>query len=80
MFRPEIGRLQVLAVGILVIGSWIPVSAQEKAERIPFTPPDQFLVDKETELVAIVEVKRTETRWVVISHETTFRWAWLNVR
>jgi hypothetical protein len=68
MCWPEVGRLQILGVGILVVGSWTSVSGQEKAERIAFSPPDQFLVDKETDFVAIVEVKRTESRWVIISH------------
>lgn len=31
-----------------------------------FTSPEQFLVDKETELVAIVKVKSSESRWVIL--------------
>ena len=34
--------------------------------RSNFTPPAQFLVDKETELVGIVTIKHVENRWVIL--------------
>jgi len=36
-----------------------------RARASVFTPPGQFLADKETDVAGIVTVKRVETRWVV---------------
>src|SRR5262249_13794871 len=65
MLRPNFRCFHVLAVSVLVACSSINSRGQEKRE-IAFSAPDQFLVDKETDLVAIVKVKRTESRWVIL--------------
>lgn len=39
---------------------------KQQIEPVKFSPPEQFLVDKETDLAAIVKVKRTESRWVIL--------------
>ena len=39
-----------------------------RAQPAAFADPEQFLVDKETDLVAIVTVTRAEDRWIVLPH------------
>jgi HEAT repeat protein len=65
MLRHDLRCFRALAVGLLVACSSTNAHEQQN-ERIAFSPPDQFLVDKETDLVAIVKVKRTESRWVIL--------------
>jgi len=52
-------------VGVLAGCSATNAREQQK-EPARFTPTDQFLVDKETDLAAIVKVTRTENRWVIL--------------
>src|SRR5260221_7789643 len=65
MLHLKLRCLQVLALGVLVACSSTNARGQQ-SERLALSPPDQFLVDKETDLVAIVKVKRTESRWVIL--------------
>jgi HEAT repeat protein len=37
-------------------------------ERVGFTSPEQFVVDKNCDLAAVVRVLRTEIRWEIIEH------------
>jgi len=44
----------------------IAAGATASAQPVTFSSPNQFLADKETNLVAIVKVTRVENRWVVL--------------
>lgn len=44
----------------------IGVCASASAQPVIFSNPDQFLVDKEADFVAIVTVRHVENRWVVL--------------
>jgi hypothetical protein len=44
----------------------IAACTSASAQPVIFSNPDQFLVDKETDFVAIVTVTRVENRWVVL--------------
>jgi hypothetical protein len=52
----------MVIVGVCAAAS----SPHPPAQAFAFTSPVQFLVDKETELAAIVVVKQAETRWVIL--------------
>ena len=52
------------AATLLVVA--IAACATASAQPVTFSSPDQFLADKETDLVAIVKVTRVENRWVVL--------------
>jgi HEAT repeat protein len=54
-----------VAVGVLAACSATNAREQQSGP-VKFTLPDQFLVDKETDLVGIVKVKRSESRWVIL--------------
>ena len=58
---PSIIRLATLLFVVAIAGSR-PAGGQP----ITFASPEQFLVDKETDFVAIVKVTRVENRWVVL--------------
>lgn len=47
---------------VLAIAACVPASAQP----ITFASPDQFVVDKDTDVVGIVKVTRVESRWVLL--------------
>ena len=65
MLQPHSRCAPALALVILAVCS--PTNAHEQQTQSGgFSLPDQFLVDKETDLTAIVKVKRTESRWVIL--------------
>jgi HEAT repeat protein len=47
-------------------GCFSPGCRRAATDTGRFTVPDQFLVDKETELVAVVSVKKAQNRWVIL--------------
>jgi HEAT repeat protein len=55
----------VFAAGCLAACSRTKAREQQ-AKPTTFEPPEQFLVDKETDLAAIVKVKRVDYRWVIL--------------
>ena len=57
-----LGTCRVATLLLVVIAACTSASAQP----VIFSNPDQFLVDKETDFVAIVTVTRVENRWVVL--------------
>jgi hypothetical protein len=44
------------------------MSFPQGAPALVLTLPNQFLADKKTDVVAVVRVKATESRWVIIEH------------
>jgi HEAT repeat protein len=42
------------------------LSLEHAPAEVAFTAPGQFLVDKETDLAALVTVTRAETRWIIL--------------
>jgi HEAT repeat protein len=60
-------RLVTSIALVAVLGACSETDARQPlTQAARFIPPDQFLVDKETDLAAIVKVKRTESRWVIL--------------
>jgi hypothetical protein len=60
-------RLAIFVVGVLAAGTAISAPEKQQTQSATFTPPAQFLVDKEAaDLAAIVKVKRAENRWVIL--------------
>lgn len=57
----------LLTLAAVVLGACSGANAREQQRRsVAFSPPDQFLVDKETEVAAIVKVRNAESRWVIL--------------
>ena len=56
----HVGRAATLVIVALA------TCATVGAQPVTFSSPDQFLVDKEADFVAIVKVTRVENRWVVL--------------
>src|ERR1043166_8511859 len=65
---------RALVVAGLLLGCSKTTHRQPRA-RSNFTPPAQFLVDKETVLVGIVTIKHVENRWVTSATATTCRFS-----
>lgn len=56
-----------MAAALFVLAACTAANARgQPAEPPGFAPPDQFLADKETDLVAIVKVTSSESRWVIL--------------
>jgi hypothetical protein len=53
-------RRLIAAAAMGVLAACFATNARQQPELARLTLPDQFLVDKETDLVAIVKVKGTE--------------------
>jgi HEAT repeat protein len=58
--------IQVAVIGGLGACSAPDAHEQQRVQSVRFALPDQFLADKEVDLAAIVKVKRTESRWVIL--------------
>lgn len=53
--------------GVLLLTAVTGVPAA--AQPLTFAAPDQFLVDKEMEVTALVKVARVESRWIFLEHD-----------
>src|SRR5712671_6339790 len=64
--RLYLGWAILLLVGGLLAGCSGTKTRDRPDQRVSFTPPGQFIVDKENDLAAIVKVTRIENRWVIL--------------